>query len=156
MNLRIAKESDAANIAAIGMRVWIDTYATTGVFDKISKYIFTEFSEEKIEKIIIQHSVVVSLEGLNIVGYMVLDDSAPDKTEIETLYVLPRFQNQGVGDQFIKRARELTKKPLWLSVWDQNFKAIRFYRKCGFKLNGELYFDLYGENIRNLVLESRP
>ena len=41
----------------------------------------------------------------------------------------------------------------WLSAWELNHKAIGFYKKNGFKEKGEIYFDLYGDKIRNIVLE---
>ncbi len=52
MEIRKAINSDALNISAVGMCVWVDTYAATGVFDKISKYIHTEFTENKIRQVI--------------------------------------------------------------------------------------------------------
>jgi ribosomal protein S18 acetylase RimI-like enzyme len=153
MKIRKADKNDAANIAALGICVWIDTYATEGVFDKISRYVFSELIEEKILELISNKNVLVIVEENRLLGYIVLGAEKENKVEIETLYVLPKFHGQGIGRQLIKEALNIFQKSLWLSVWELNNKAIGFYQKLGFKETRELYFDLYGDKIRNIVLE---
>ena len=84
---------------------------------------------------------------------MVLGPEKNNKTEIETLYILPGFQNNGLGSLFIEKAINISSSKLWLSAWIGNKKAIRFYNKMGFKERGELFFDLYEKKIRNIVFE---
>jgi len=156
MKIRKADEHDAINVAAVGICVWVDTYATEGVFDRISQFVLTEFVEEKVRNAIRdKHVVGYFHEQGGLLGYIVLGPEADDKVEIENLYILPKFQGQGLGRGLIQYVRDFTVKPLWLSVWDLNAKAIGFYRKLGFEETGELIFDLYGEKIRNIVLELR-
>lgn len=133
--------------------VWTDTYATTGVFDKISEYIHTELTEDKIQEIIKNKTVYVCAEEKYLFGYIVLGAEEDNKIEIETLYVLPRFQGKGIGKLLLEHSLSET-KTYWLSAWELNHKAIEFYFKHGFKETGEMYFDLYGDKIRNLVLEN--
>lgn len=154
MKIRKAINSDALNISSLGMCVWVDTYATTGVFEKISKYIHTELTENKIIEIIENKTVYVCCEEDCIFGYMVLGPEEGNKIEIETLYVLPKFQRKGIGKLLLEHALRSQSKIYWVSAWDLNHKAIRFYMKNGFKETGEIYFDLYGDKIRNVVLEN--
>ena len=155
MEIRKAFASDALNIAAIGMCVWIDTYATEGVYDKISRFVFSEFTVEKILEIIKNKTVLVSINNSRLSGYIVLGPEKGNKIEIETLYVLPRYQLTGIGKKLIERSLKSQAKVYWLSAWELNRKAIKFYSKLGFQEKGELYFDLYGDKIRNIVFEIR-
>ncbi|MCK4707835.1 MAG: GNAT family N-acetyltransferase, partial [Gammaproteobacteria bacterium] len=83
MKIRKATRSDALNISAIGACVWVDTYATEGVSDEISKYVATEFTAEKASLLIKNKTVLVSENENSILGYMVLGSEKNNKTEIE-------------------------------------------------------------------------
>ena len=152
MKIRKAINSDAVNISALGICTWIDTYATTGVFDKISRYIHTEFTETKILEIIKSKTVYVCFEEDHLFGYMVLGPEDKNKIEIETLYVLPGFKRKGIGRMLLDHAAGSQSKTYWLSVWELNHNAIGFYINNGFKETGETHFDLYGDKIRNIIL----
>ncbi|MCP4600783.1 MAG: GNAT family N-acetyltransferase [Proteobacteria bacterium] len=153
MKIRKAIQSDAANLAALGTCVWVDTYATQGVFEDISKYVFSELVTDRILALIGSKDIFVIQNENSLLGYIVLDSEKEKKVEIETLYILPRFQGQGLGRKLIEKAKEAVTVPLWLSVWDKNLKAINFYQRLGFEERGEICFDLYGTQIRNIVLK---
>ncbi|GJH39565.1 hypothetical protein RCZ04_01150 [Capnocytophaga sp. HP1101] len=56
--------------------------------------------------------------------------------EIERIYVLKSFHGSGVGQELYQKAitvaREQAVQYVWLGVWEQNPRAIRFYEKNGF------------------------
>lgn len=58
--------------------------------------------------------------------------------EIERVYVLAEFQGLKIGqllmDKAIETAKAMSKDFIWLGVWENNFKAIRFYEKLGFTI----------------------
>lgn len=56
--------------------------------------------------------------------------------EIEKLFVEPNFQNQGIGAELLRFAVDV-KKAKFLWVLEYNKRAIAFYERNGFKLNGE-------------------
>ena len=76
-------------------------------------------------------------------GYLKLNE-APSQTdindfdslEIERIYVVSKFQGEGLGrylmEQAIAIATERKKKYVWLGVWEKNERAIRFYKKNRF------------------------
>ena len=58
MTIRKASQEDALNISAVGAWVWIDTYATEGVFNYMFKYIAPEFSVQKLNDYALEvHSI---------------------------------------------------------------------------------------------------
>ena len=56
--------------------------------------------------------------------------------EIERIYVIENFIGKKVGQVLFEKALEIAKnanlKYIWLGVWEQNFRAIRFYEKQNF------------------------
>ena len=56
--------------------------------------------------------------------------------EIERIYVLNEFQGKKVGQLFYDKAIEIAIERkadyVWLGVWEENKRALNFYRKNGF------------------------
>jgi ribosomal protein S18 acetylase RimI-like enzyme len=97
-----------------------------------------------------------------IVGYLKLNfgDSQTESIdengmEIERIYVLKAFHRQGIGqymfDKAVDMARQKQLKFLWLGVWEENYKALNFYKK-----NGLVEFDkhnfILGNDVQTDVL----
>jgi len=82
-----------------------------------------------------------------LVGYFKLNKNeaqteqfAKKSMELERIYVLNDFQGQGIGKQMLFEAIKIAKSCkasfLWLGVWQENKKAVRFYETHGFKKFG--------------------
>jgi ribosomal protein S18 acetylase RimI-like enzyme len=147
--IREARLDDAAELAATGACVWVDTYAAQGVRPSIANFVLKEFTRKSMENTISSKHVLVAVSSNHILGYSVV---CPKTAEMETLYVLPKLQRRGVGDSLLRTAIE-SYGHLWLSCWEENAQAIIFYKSYGFEEIGEAYFDLEGENHRNIVLQ---
>jgi ribosomal protein S18 acetylase RimI-like enzyme len=149
LTIRNATLADAENIAALGLCVWIDTYATEGVRTRLTKYALACFALANIQDVITSKTVLVAEQAEHIVGYAILF-TAPERTEIHNLYVLPKFQRCGIGKRFIDFIIGTYPRP-WLACWEENTKAIAFYRAQGFIADGEAFFELDGEQYRNIL-----
>jgi len=69
-----------------------------------------------------------------IVGVMGIEP-IKDVTLIRHAYVLPEYQNRGIGNKLMKHLKSLTTTPLLLvGMWADAHWAIAFYRKHGFNL----------------------
>lgn len=153
MDIRLTQTEDAPVIAAVGQCVWIDTYATEGVSPSIARYVQRELTVAKMAEVITRHTVPVVEYEKNAVGYAVLLEDEGAECEIESLYVLPKFQRKGVGKLLLAYLQKLRPGRLWLSCWERNAPALAFYRLNGFTEYGEMYFELEGERHRNVLLE---
>jgi GNAT superfamily N-acetyltransferase len=149
ITIRNATLSDAPNIAALGLCVWIDTYATEGVRTRLAEYALAYFALANIQEAIATETVLVAEHDEHIVGYAILF-TAREQTEIHNLYVLPRFQRCGIGANFIDHIVGTYPRP-WLACWEENTEALAFYRAQGFIAYGEAMFDLDGEQYRNIL-----
>lgn len=76
--------------------------------------------------------------------------------ELERIYVLESFQNQGIGklmmDHFETIGKQLKVEMLWLGVWERNPNAIAFYEREGFEVFGEHSYLLGTDLQRDLML----
>lgn len=162
--IRTAAQADAENLAALGMQVWLHTYATDGISSEISRYVLSEFTGERFAALLTNPSAAVLAAEVNasLVGYAVIDFGAtcPVSTsatvELATLYVQEHFASRGVGSALLGRAEAManqqTNNPLWLAVNAKNSRAIAFYAKHGYRKIGVTRFQLGNGAHENHVL----
>ena len=153
MKIRRATTEDAKNIASVAITTWVDTYAPEGMNDIYSEYVLDRFTAENVSALINEHYVLVAETDFGIVGYALVSKSSEAKSEIETVYILPKFQGVGVGKALMDAIVASHNNPLWLKCADYNPKALSFYRNFGFIETGETWFLLAGERYRCLVFE---
>ena len=162
--IRAADARDAASLAALGMQVWLHTYATTGVSAVIAEYVLAELTPGKFLGLIDDPEAslfVAEIEG-HLVGYIVVrygadSPEADSNVEIETLYVQEHFLRLGIGTALLRRAQAETKRRtgsgrICLTVNIYNANAIAFYKRHGFVHAGTAYFALGAEKHENHVL----
>jgi ribosomal protein S18 acetylase RimI-like enzyme len=72
----------------------------------------------------------------------------PASLEIERLYVRQPRWGEGFGESLLLKAEEIARQNflacIWLGVWQQNERAIAFYRKHGYEVTGThtFYFEM--------------
>jgi ribosomal protein S18 acetylase RimI-like enzyme len=81
------------------------------------------------------------------VGYLQLnkeeaqtESNMTNSLEIERIYVKTSFHGEGIGYFLINEAKKIAQekglKFIWLAVWENNPKAIDFYKRNGFQAFG--------------------
>ena len=85
--------------------------------------------ERKIRKNISQYTCV--LRGDEKVAFFCFSKEE-NAFELDDLYVLEPYRNQGIGSEILKHCVALTEKPIFLFVFTANAGAIRLYRRHGF------------------------
>jgi ribosomal protein S18 acetylase RimI-like enzyme len=164
--IRSATASDASMIAALGMQVWLHTYATDGISPLIADYVLAEFTAGKIGALLDDPDValLVAEIGGNLVGFVLIrfgSESRQAKTsvEIERIYVQEHFHRRGIGTALMQGAQEESERRtgsrrVWLMVYIHNVDAIAFYLRHGFVRAGVGYFELGDERHENHLLVS--
>jgi ribosomal protein S18 acetylase RimI-like enzyme len=82
---------------------------------------------------------------------------------LNRIYLLPAYWGRGIGEPLMRfcvdYARQRQARWLWLQVWQENKRAIRFYEHMGFTVFGLMDFHL-GDTVhadwvmRKLIAES--
>ena len=109
--------------------------------------------------------LIAEVEGAPVAFAKLYDGDAPDcvggiaPVEIERFYVDRQFHGRGVAHKLMEacfdRARQLGHKTVFLGVWENNHRAIAFYRKCGFEFVGSHVFQLGDEAQNDFFMERR-
>ena len=139
---------DALGITNVFYKAWLATYPNkekgVTVEDIVDSY-KDEFSAEKIENLkgLIRDlpknkKRLVAKKGDMIVGACTVIRNE-NNNHLRTLYVLPEFQNKGIGTKLWNKAMEFLdpKKDTFVQVADYTQNAIRFYKKLGFADTGK-------------------
>lgn len=75
-------------------------------------------------------SIIVFVSDNSIVGFISVWE--PDNF-VHHLYVLPEYQNKGIGKRLLKTALTKLKKPITLKCITKNLEALNFYKRLGWK-----------------------
>lgn len=137
--------SDLDELTRIAFETFFGTFAKDNEPDNIKSYVEKAFSKPNIEKELLTPGgeFYFALDGEEVVGYFKInhpgaqtDLNDGSSMELERIYVLEKFQNNGFGKEILNKAIEMSKTSnmdyLWLGVWEKNIAAIRFYTRHGF------------------------
>jgi ribosomal protein S18 acetylase RimI-like enzyme len=118
-----------------------------------------------------QRLILTASQDSRIVGYAMLIRSVGDDpdvqrvvrarpaVELSKMYVLPDNHGSGVStalmDAALAAAADWGASCVWLGVNQKNIRAQRFYKKCGFTVNGNRTFQL-GAHDENDYVMVRP
>ncbi len=96
------------------------------------------------------------------VGYAVLCppdlpiETTADDIELKRIYLLHRFQGQGLGAALmnwaVNHAASLGKRRLLLGVYAGNEKALKFYERCAFQRAGRRQFQVGSMSCEDVLL----
>jgi len=146
ISIKLAHLSDITTICEIGTKTFFETYAQRNSVADMQQYLATNFNQQAIKKQIENHGsafYIAYLENKPI-GYLKLntaeaqtDLNEHNSVEIERIYVLAAYHGKNIGQLLYQKAaavaKEKGKSSIWLGVWEQNPRAIRFYEKQGFE-----------------------
>lgn len=97
------------------------------------------------------------------VGYAKLIKNSPSKfiedekvSELQRIYVLNDFLNRKIGhllqNEIFEEVKRIESNHLWLSVYVDNPKAIRFYERYGYHKLGTHVFGILNQNFEFSVM----
>jgi ribosomal protein S18 acetylase RimI-like enzyme len=143
--ISMAGIEDLGTVQQISRETFFETFAEANTEADMKKYLAENFSDEKMRKELSnpESKFFIAWDDKNPAGYLKvnfgqaqteLKDS--DSLEIERIYVKNAYQGKKVGQILYEKSLEVAelrrKAYIWLGVWEENPKAIRFYEKNGF------------------------
>jgi ribosomal protein S18 acetylase RimI-like enzyme len=159
VHIRKATDEDCTAIAALGKKTFTETYSETGNNAVVQEYIEKKLSAENIREELDDPRACFYIGFVNdepvAFARLRYDRIAKGLTgrkaiEIEHLYVLKAYQGFKVGKEMMEKCKQaaIRKKfdTIWLRVWQQNHRAIRFYLTAGFVVYETEQFS-YGSNM---------
>ena len=136
---------DAPVIADIGRTTFVETYSEQTTSADMDEHVAHAYSREQIDAELAEPGSTFFLArvGDAVAGYLKINRGQAQTElreatglEIESLYVLKAFREQGVGrlllDKAFDEARRGGADYVWLGVWERNASARRFWKHMGF------------------------
>lgn len=160
---------DASQIAllqSIAIRTFNEAFAEQNTDDNIEQYISDTFNVEQIrcELFNTDSAFYFTKNGEDMIGYLKLNfgDAQTelkhqDAIEIERIYILNQFCGMGIGTILLEKSILIAEgrkaKYIWLGVWEENPRAIRFYQKNGFSEFGKHTFVLGDDEQTDIMMK---
>ena len=150
-----------------GRETFFETFAESNSEDDMKAYLDKNFSDSKLTEELNNpdSDFFIAWEGKEAIGYLKLNTGKAQtelqnavSIEIERIYVKQEYHGKKVGqllyEKALEIARQMKKEFIWLGVWEENPKAIRFYEKNGFVAFDKHRFML-GEDEQTDILMKR-
>jgi ribosomal protein S18 acetylase RimI-like enzyme len=160
--IRAVEIGEAERLAALGASTFYETFAAGNDEGAMRTYLEQAFSVARMEAELAQpeSAFYFAFTGAaeEPVGYLKInvgvaqtEEMGAEALEIERLYVRGEHHGSGVGAALMERALEEAakrgKSMVWLGVWEQNHRAVAFYRRSGFEVTGTHIFQ-FGEEAQ--------
>ena len=153
ITIRRGEVGDARLISALATVTFFEAYFEQDDPPDLANYLAESFTADQIADELADPGTHFFLihRGRPAVGYAKIRDTEPHASvtsrnaiELQRIYAVERVWGCGVGEKLLTHcidfACERGKDVLWLGVWEQNLRAIRFYEKYGFTRVGTLEF----------------
>ena len=160
--------TDIEQLQKLGKQTFSETFSDSNTEENMAKYLEESFSLGKLTAEINDKNseFYFAVFEYNIIGYLKLNfglsqtELKDDKTiEIERIYLLKGYQGKRVGqllyEKALKIARQKNADYVWLGVWEENPRAINFYKKNGFVEFDKHIFKLGEDKQTDIMMKLR-
>jgi diamine N-acetyltransferase len=154
IHLRPANATDAAILAQIGASTFYETFRPYNTEEDMQAYIAKAYNEQTVQANLENSDIHYALvyENDEAIGYLKLLLNATHEKlmgkviELEKIYVQQSAWGSGAGkvlmDYAITFGKKQANNSLFLGVWEENKRAVRFYEKTGFSVFAHRSFTL--------------
>ena len=155
ISILAATSNDALLLSEIGSLSLVESHGHSAPEADIKHYVQTNMSEEAFLQELSNpdHLYHIIFSDGQPAGYskMMLNtphENVPEQnvTKLGRIYVLKEFYGRNIGIELFKHIVALSKAHqqagLWLNVWVENHRAIKFYQKQGFEIVGKYDFEV--------------
>lgn len=155
ITIRVATLDDVEAIVSLGIRTFRDTFDDVNTPENMMQYVNETFTIKRIGTEILEpgSKFFLAEQESEVIGYARVRSSEKPvgvgegkAIEIERLYADKKFLGKRVGyllmSECMQYARDNNYQWVWLGVWENNERAIAFYKRWGFERFSEHVFML--------------
>jgi ribosomal protein S18 acetylase RimI-like enzyme len=167
-NIKIRRIStdDVLALQKISIQTFTETFTLGNTEENLKTYLDNSFTFSKLmDEVNNSYSEFYFAESeCDVIGYLKLNfgnsqtELKDNKAiEIERIYVLQEFHGKKVGQILYEKAIEIAKlndaEYVWLGVWEENPRAISFYKKNGFVEFDKHIFKMGNEEQTDIMMK---
>jgi len=167
-NIEIKKISikEIDQLQEIGRQTFQETFSESNSEENMRSYLEEGFSNEKLTAELNDENseFYFAIHEDDVIGYLKINfgesqtELKDNKAlEIERIYVAKEFHGKSVGQLLYDKAIDIAKQKIseyvWLGVWEENQRAINFYKKNGFVEFDKHIFKLGNDEQTDIMMK---
>lgn len=166
IEIRKATIADLKELQKISIQTFTATYAAVNTPENITNYIEKNFNAVQLTTEINNPNSLfyIAISKSNIVGYLKInigdaqtENINKNALEIHRIYVLQTFHGKNIGRLLLNEVKKIAQLTgvdyIWLGVWEENHRAIRFYTKNEFVVFDKHIFSLGNDEQTDLMMQ---
>nr|WP_309758298.1 N-acetyltransferase [Flavobacterium sp.] len=166
IEIRKATVADLEMLQKLSIQTFTETFAVTNTPENIANYIDKSFNTEQLirELNTIESQFYMAFSDTIPVGYLKVNFGEAqteiiegNSLEIHRIYVLQNFHGKKVGKLLLDTAKNIGQTSgvtsIWLGVWEENYRALRFYTKNGFVVFDQHDFIMGTDKQTDLMMQ---
>lgn len=159
---------DLEKLQKIGRKTFEETFSESNSEENMRNYLEEGFSKEKLTAELNNKDSEFYFAILKdeVIGYLKVNFGESQTElkdskalEIERIYVSKEFHGKSVGQILYDKAIEIAKQKgseyVWLGVWEENPRAISFYKKNGFVEFDKHIFRLGADEQTDIMMKMK-
>jgi ribosomal protein S18 acetylase RimI-like enzyme len=160
INIRPATIEDAATIADLSRSTFYETFAAQNSSKNMDLFLSEQFTWQRLVNEVgsAGNTFLLAYYEGQLSGYVKLRQGELPKQlkktnalEIARIYASKQFIGKGVGKALMQSSINIAKERnlpvIWLAVWENNERALQFYKNWGFQIIGSQIF-LLGHDLQ--------
>jgi diamine N-acetyltransferase len=157
--IRLAEISDAEPLSGFVAHVFRTTYSSSTAASDLDAYIRKNFAPEVQAAEIAdpESATFLAIADGAIVGYTHMTVETQTSARLNRIYIDAAWQGSGLAnalvDAVVKTSKQRGASRLGLTVFEQNPRAIAFYRRVGFVTTGQTIFVVGDDPQTDLLME---
>ncbi|XZF14844.1 GNAT family N-acetyltransferase [Chitinophagaceae bacterium MMS25-I14] len=166
ISIRKVTLNDIDHLLQISRQTFFETFAAVNTEENMQQYLDNELTGEKLTAELNNDSsgFYFAERGGHVIGYLKLNSGTAQTElkdnkglEIERIYVLKEYHGKAVGQLLYEYALQVARQNgagyVWLGVWEENHRAIRFYEKNGFVAFDKHLFRLGDDEQTDIMMK---
>ncbi|MBX0334163.1 GNAT family N-acetyltransferase [Pontibacter sp. HSC-14F20] len=157
---------DINQLQKISRQTFSETFSAGNTEKNMKRYLEEELSVEKLTAELRDSNSQFYFATIDdkVVGYLKLNTGQAQtelkdgqSLEIERIYALKEYHGKGVGQSLYQHAIQIARQQhvdyVWLGVWEENPRAINFYKKNGFVEFDKHVFQLGDDEQTDIMMK---
>lgn len=158
--------NELPQLQEIGKKTFSETFSSGNSEENMKAYLDEKFSTDKLRTELsdTNSDFYFAVLDAEVMGYLKINFGQSQTEikderalEIERIYVQKEFHGKKVGQLLYKKALEIAQETgveyVWLGVWEENKRAIRFYTKNGFREFDKHIFKLGNDEQTDILMK---
>lgn len=164
--IKKATLNDVKQLQEISRQTFLETFSSANTEANMAKYIYERFSVERLTAELNNPNseFYLAMLGNSVIGYLKINTGQSQTelqdakaVEIERIYVLQAHQGKKMGQLLYEKAMQVAESAkadyVWLGIWEENARAIGFYKKNGFVAFDKHVFTLGTDEQTDIMMK---